>query len=418
MQTTRIRTHFQDLASIAGGTTSKNQQNRDNLPFNSSTKTFHAHLLQIHGLADPNCTKKLKMNQSEIDKWCHKGVVLPKVELNNETLNLALVYMIANRNLPFSIVRHKSFQDFICLLNESAKTTSQAVIATHSAGMYHLLEETIKESYLAKHISIYFTKESWISPNVTAFVAVTAHFFDKNFQIHDLTISISHIEGSSTHILSCVAHAIKLTTKMDANSGDEPNPMDISLLVLPPDGANINFKTIIKSLNGLCTRFQFLPQQQEQFELANSETANFSLSPAKCDHTQKIMKLLEPLNKAKEMLCASNYPKLNSTLPVYFFLIEHLNSVHWGLYSQDQLIRPSNQMIEKIDEYLKVALKKPIYICSMVLDLNFKTVFWKNHEAFILEDYQVPIANVVSHFKLESQKFYDNLPQTTKSDKG
>lgn len=83
----------------------------------------------------------------------------------------------------------------------------------------------------------------------------------------ELKLKIPHF-NSSTHILSCVAHAIKLTTKMDANSGDEPNPMDISLLVLPPDGANINFKTIIKSLNGLCTRFQFLPQQQEQFELA------------------------------------------------------------------------------------------------------------------------------------------------------
>ena len=72
------------------------------------------------------------------------------------------------------------------------------------------------------------------------------------------------------------------------------------------------------------------------------------------------MKLLEPLSEAIEMLCASKYLTLNTALPIYVVLIQHLDSVPRGLYNQFQLIRLAEQMINKIDHYLKEAIKKPI----------------------------------------------------------
>ncbi|KNZ62629.1 hypothetical protein VP01_1245g2 [Puccinia sorghi] len=129
-------------------------------------------------------TQDLKMNQSNI---C-EGFVLPNVELNSETFASALVYMIADCNLPFEIFEHKSFQDLIHLLKELVmplvKTTSQAAIATHTTSMYHLFEEMIKESYLAKQISMSSTQDAWTSPNVTVFMEVTAHFVEETFQMH------------------------------------------------------------------------------------------------------------------------------------------------------------------------------------------------------------------------------------------
>ncbi|KNZ44383.1 uncharacterized protein VP01_921g5 [Puccinia sorghi] len=239
--TTRIRTHFWDPASIAGC-----EIGRTKIPYLSSydkspiTKAFHAHLLQIHNLAYPNHTKKLNMNQPDLDKWCRKGVVLPKVELNNQTLKSALFYMIANCDFLFAI----------------------AAIATHTICMYHLSEETIKESYLAKHILISFTQDAWTSPNVT----------DCLYGSHSPLCQFSSLcrkrfADLFYETLSKYQIFDQLHTLTANNVLVNMNPMDISLLVSPPDGADINSKTIIKRVHSLCTWVRFLPQQQDRFEI-------------------------------------------------------------------------------------------------------------------------------------------------------
>jgi hypothetical protein len=40
-------------------------------------------------------------------------------------------------------------------------------------------------------------------------------------------------------------------------------------------------------------------------------------------------------------------------------------------------------MIDKVIQYFRGALEKPVYICAMVLDPTFKLAFWKVHAAFI-----------------------------------
>ncbi|KNZ61322.1 hypothetical protein VP01_141g5 [Puccinia sorghi] len=37
---------------------------------------------------------------------------------------------------------------------------------------------------------------AWLAPNVTAFMAVTAHFIDDKYNMWDLTIAVPHIEGT------------------------------------------------------------------------------------------------------------------------------------------------------------------------------------------------------------------------------
>jgi hypothetical protein len=61
--------------------------------------------------------------------------------------------------------------------------------------MYNQTQETIKKNYISKQTSILFTQDAWTDPNVTAFMAVTAHFIDDNFELRDLTIAVPHVEG-------------------------------------------------------------------------------------------------------------------------------------------------------------------------------------------------------------------------------
>ena len=122
-----------------------------------------------------------------------------QVELNNNTLKSAIVHMIADCDLPFALVEHKSFRDLIRLVNEDAvsliNTTSEESIATHTSRMYLESKNTIKKHYISKQTSLSFTQDAWTAPNVTAFMAVTAHFIDENFELHDLTIAVPQVEG-------------------------------------------------------------------------------------------------------------------------------------------------------------------------------------------------------------------------------
>ena len=61
--------------------------------------------------------------------------------------------------------------------------------------MYHSSENTIKNDYLAKQLSISFQQDSWTAPNVTAFMAITAHFIDEDFKMQDLMVAVPHFEG-------------------------------------------------------------------------------------------------------------------------------------------------------------------------------------------------------------------------------
>jgi hypothetical protein len=107
--------------------------------------------------------------------------------------------MISDCDLPFALVEQKLFQELMGLLNEDAITlanhTNQVSIARHVGRMFQESKKTIKNNYLKNQISISFTQDAWTAPNVTAFMAVTAHFIDKNFQMRDLTLAVPHVEG-------------------------------------------------------------------------------------------------------------------------------------------------------------------------------------------------------------------------------
>ncbi|KAA1073266.1 hypothetical protein PGT21_050096 [Puccinia graminis f. sp. tritici] len=230
------------------------------------------------------------------------------------------------------------------------------------------------------------------------------------------------------------------------------NRMNINLLVSAPDGAGINAQSILKRVHGLCSWVRLTPQCRQKFAIdvnscqpelyakkirgldidvptrwnttyimfqraislnkscthfckQNAEASRFLLSPSKWTQARNIMKLLQPLSDATEMLCASKYPTLNKVLPIYMVLVKHLHLAREGLYDQDQLILPANQMISKFNQYLNNALKKPVYLCAMVLDPKFKLTFWNNHEDFIVENYNISVAEIEKIFLQEALKF-------------
>jgi hypothetical protein len=119
--------------------------------------------------------------------------------LNRDTLKTAIAYFIAEADLPFSVVECQSFKALVRLLNENVTPMmnhiSQKNIALHLSRIYIQSMEKLKLGILAQQESISFTQDAWTAPNVTAFMAVTAHFIDQKYCIVDLTIAIPHVQG-------------------------------------------------------------------------------------------------------------------------------------------------------------------------------------------------------------------------------
>ncbi|POW20994.1 hypothetical protein PSHT_02905 [Puccinia striiformis] len=68
-------------------------------------------------------------------------------------------------------------------------------MASHLRRVYLHSQEKIKLQYLSKQDYICFTQDAWTAPNVTAFMAVTAHFVNEKFQLIDLTLAIPNVQG-------------------------------------------------------------------------------------------------------------------------------------------------------------------------------------------------------------------------------
>lgn len=92
----------------------------------------------------------------------------------------------------------------------------------------------------------------------------------------------------------------------------------------------------------------------------SAKTWPYILSSSKWDQCRYIMNLLETLSEATNLLCTSMYPILNSELPIYIMLIQHLKITQQGLRDQEQLVISAHEMINKIYQYLKDTIHKQI----------------------------------------------------------
>ncbi|KNZ57657.1 hypothetical protein VP01_2106g4 [Puccinia sorghi] len=83
-----------------------------------STKNFHKHLLKKHNLLEPKPTKKIDTTQSKTTKKLKNGRMGAKMELNGKSLQTALIYIIVDTKLPFSIFKRKYFKNLVFLISE------------------------------------------------------------------------------------------------------------------------------------------------------------------------------------------------------------------------------------------------------------------------------------------------------------
>ncbi|MBW0560998.1 hypothetical protein O181_100713 [Austropuccinia psidii MF-1] len=116
--------------------------------------------------------------------------------LSPSSLKTALVYFICDANLPLSITKSPAFQALLELCNPAVTNilVCGASLTAHLTNIYFYHQESICNYLLSNKLYFLFTTDAWTSPNITAYLAITAHYIDTDFKITSVIIGLSKIE--------------------------------------------------------------------------------------------------------------------------------------------------------------------------------------------------------------------------------
>ncbi|KNZ63161.1 uncharacterized protein VP01_117g4 [Puccinia sorghi] len=325
----------------------------------------HEHLARIYNMKDPKRPKPVGVYS--MDTYLKTSKLVKQPDLTTKSLKSAIVLFLAKCNLSFSIVEKKSFLCLLVLLNDEAESLvyKRHAIASHLTTFNIRMIEKIKADFLKPQPYISFTTDTWTSNNRTAFMAITTHFVDNKYKMQEITLGIPCIIGKSSfyfYFLFSFRRKLSLamlgTNEEDKEENELPTSMIDSVSFNPRNSKTTSlYQCLMLRHNGTTLHmFQLamkLKKSYAHFCSENDDLSKYMIKDNKWEQSRHIIAMLDPLGAATELLC--------------------------------QLIEPARRMFEKLNQYLQSALKKPIYICAMVIDPQVKMHFWKSQVEFYIE---------------------------------
>ena len=103
-----------------------------------------------------------------------------------EVFDEFLVDWIVLNDQPFTEVESESFRKILTLLKPNLKIFGADNVRRRILGLFQSKQFEMKETFKDLDCKVSFTTDCWISPNLIAFMGVTAHYIDNdwNLQAH------------------------------------------------------------------------------------------------------------------------------------------------------------------------------------------------------------------------------------------
>ncbi|MBW0492042.1 hypothetical protein O181_031757 [Austropuccinia psidii MF-1] len=154
------------------------------------------HLNALHNLRNP---KKQCVSSGTLDKFVQSPH--PKKPLSVESLKTALLYFISKCDLPLLVVESPAFHTLLDFCNSSILDilVCWAALTSHLSKMYFFHQEHLFNILSDNNTFVSFTTNTWTSPNVRAFMAVTAHFLNKDFNLKSVILGLIKLNCNQYH---------------------------------------------------------------------------------------------------------------------------------------------------------------------------------------------------------------------------
>ncbi|MBW0482652.1 hypothetical protein O181_022367 [Austropuccinia psidii MF-1] len=269
-----------------------------------------------------NPNKKPHMAIGTLDKYVKNRQ--PKKPLCPESLKTALVYFVADSDLPLSISESRPFQALLELCHPGVQNilVRRTALTAHVSNVFFFHQQHLREILSPTSTAISFTTDVWTSPNVIAFMGVTAHVMSSDFKLTSILIGLHPIEGphsgaalaeifmkvlgiynlkssiicittdnasvnsrmaseiqdelpgfcADQQAIGCMAHTIHLAAQdglkalgATPDTNDSHGLMSITNITNDPDGLHLNYNSIVSRISRLATYLNQSPQRREKF---------------------------------------------------------------------------------------------------------------------------------------------------------
>ena len=155
-------------------------------------------------------------------------------QLNQETINEALISLIVVRNLPFSVVEWPEFHTFCQVLNPESKdfiTTTHSQVKTKITQAYEVHKDIVRKKLQSALTNIHLSVDIWTSPNKYLLIGVTADFVDCIEERHWKTLlGLRPVSGHSGEdqfeVLLPILQEYGIVRKLGAIIGDNSGTND------------------------------------------------------------------------------------------------------------------------------------------------------------------------------------------------
>ena len=105
-------------------------------------------------------------------------------------------WIIINQH-PFTIVEEPKFIDYIYILNPDAVLISADTIKRRIMDLYTANIVKMQESFQDILGKISFTLDIWTSPSTKSFLAITAHYINKDWKLRNVLVNFIQIFGKN-----------------------------------------------------------------------------------------------------------------------------------------------------------------------------------------------------------------------------
>ncbi|CAI5525461.1 unnamed protein product [Closterium sp. Naga37s-1] len=278
-------------------------------------------------------------------------------KLTTVELRQAIAKLVVTCDLPFRIVEAEAFRELLILLNRNRAqknfipshwTVSRDTVVSAAAALQSAIVEMLaKEGELGCKVS--FTIDMWTAPNNKAWLVVTGHWIDENFQLRTIVLEFREMHGwhnASSNIAAfkrmleegggqcfhnsrmhfrCLAHVINLAVKaaLAANPA-KPKPA----LKLVQDSTRWGSTHDMVERAGVLQNpiTVFFAQTQGLSKADKKKVESMRLTDADWETLQAIKTFLSIFAKVSKAVEGAAYPTVAMVVPYYNGLIDAMES--------------------------------------------------------------------------------------------
>lgn len=182
------------------------------LKYHTTTSNMRAHLLTVHPgkLSEAELTSdsarpgEPQPKQARITSFMPASSSRGLSAERQRKITDTLTRFICKDMRPINISQGSGFKDFVRELEPRYEVPSRATISDRIVKLYDATKDNIKKMLSGENISL--TTDGWTSIATEAYVTVTAHFINDDWELKDIILKTAEVQETHTaeHVAECI----------------------------------------------------------------------------------------------------------------------------------------------------------------------------------------------------------------------